>query len=61
MPPGGGRWRAVARIALGLAQVMAATVTLYLLTSTGTSTLTYGAAAVAGLLVLLSKVLFRDG
>jgi hypothetical protein len=47
------------RIALGLAQVMAATATAYLLVVTGVSTLTAWAIAGTALLVVLSKLLFR--
>jgi hypothetical protein len=52
------RW-ALVRIALGLAQVMAATATAYLLVVTGVSPLTVWAAAGTVLLVVLSKLLFR--
>ena len=51
-------WAAV-RVALGLGQVMAATVTLVLLLAFGTAWPTLAAAGVAGLLVLTSKLLFR--
>jgi hypothetical protein len=47
------------RVALGLGQVMAATVTLVLLLAFGTAWPTLAAAGVAGLLVLTSKLLFR--
>jgi hypothetical protein len=47
------------RIVLGVAQVMAATVTLVFLLSFGTAWPTLAAAGVAGLLVLTSKLLFR--
>jgi hypothetical protein len=52
------RW-ALVRIALGLAQVMAATATAYLLVVTGVSTLTVWAIGGTALLVVLSKLLFR--
>jgi hypothetical protein len=51
---------AVVRIVLGLLQVMGATATAYCLIQTGTSTLTIVAVAVTGLLVILSKLLFRE-
>jgi hypothetical protein len=61
--PGGRRpeekARAIVRIVLGVAQVMAATVTLVLLLAFGTAWPTLAAAGVAGLLVLTSKLLFR--
>lgn len=47
------------RIVLGLARVMGATVSLYFHLATGTSSLTVWAVAVTGLLVVLSKLLFR--
>ena len=50
---------AVVRIVLGLAQVMGATVSVYCLIQTGTSTLTVVSVAITGLLVVLSKLLFR--
>jgi hypothetical protein len=51
---------AVVRIALGLAQIMAATVTFVLLVQTGVNEWSMGLTAATGLLVLLSKWLFRD-
>jgi hypothetical protein len=50
--------RAVGQIVLGLAQVMAATVALYLLVRTGISEWSGGAVVVAGLFVVASKLLF---
>jgi hypothetical protein len=50
---------ATVRVVLGVAQVMAATITLVLLLSFGTAWPTLVAAGVAGLLVLTSKLLFR--
>jgi hypothetical protein len=47
------------RIALGTAQVMAATAGLVLMVETGTSVPTMATIAVAGLLVVVSKLLFR--
>jgi hypothetical protein len=58
-PDGRERLWAVVRIVLGLAQVMGATVAAWCLVQTGTSVLTLGAAAVTGLLVIVSKLLFR--
>ena len=62
-PPGGPTARekcwAVMRIALGTAQVMAATAGLVLMVETGTSVPTMATIAVAGLLVVVSKLLFR--
>jgi hypothetical protein len=57
----GGREKgwAVVRVGLGLAQVMAATVTLVLLVQTGANEWSLGAVTLTGLLVLLSKCLFR--
>jgi hypothetical protein len=52
------RIRAVGQIVLGLAQVMAATVALYLVVATGISEWSVGAVVVAGLLVAASKLLF---
>jgi hypothetical protein len=52
------RW-AVVRIILGTAQVMAATVSAYLLLRTGTNEWSVGALIVTALLVALSKWLFR--
>ncbi len=52
------RW-AVVRILLGTAQVMGATVSAYLLLQTGTNAWSLGAVTVTGLLVVLSKLLFR--
>ncbi len=52
------RW-AVVRILLGTAQVMGATMSAYLLLQTGTNAWSLGAVAVTGLLVVLSKLLFR--
>jgi hypothetical protein len=51
---------AVARIVLGPAQVMGATASAYLLVQTGPSTLTLGAVAITGLLVVVSKLLYRE-
>jgi hypothetical protein len=53
------KWWALVRIALGVAQVMAATATAYLLVVTGVSTLSVWAIAGTALLVVLSKLLFR--
>jgi hypothetical protein len=50
---------AVARVALGLVQVVAATVALVLLAQAGVNWASLGAAGAAGLLVLVSKLLFR--
>jgi hypothetical protein len=57
----GGREKAwaIVRIGLGLAQVIAATFAVALLFQTGANEWSLGAVAVAGLLVLLSKWLFR--
>jgi uncharacterized membrane protein (UPF0136 family) len=49
---------AVVRIVLGLAQVMGATLALYLLVQTGTSGLTIAAVVVTGLLTAGSTLLF---
>jgi hypothetical protein len=49
---------ALVRVALGLTQVMAATVTLYFLVQTGMSNLTTVATVVTLLLVVVSKLLF---
>lgn len=51
--------RAVLRIVLGNAQMLAAVVTLALLWQLGVSTLTVVAAAIAATLLVLSIVLFR--
>ncbi len=51
---------AVVRIILGLLQVMAATISLYLLVEMGANGVTLLAAGVTGLLVLMSKWLFRE-
>ncbi len=51
--------RAVVRIALGTAQVMAATVILVLLIETGASSLTVVATVITLLLVVVSRTLFR--
>jgi hypothetical protein len=52
------RW-AVVRVVLGTAQVMAATVSAYLLLRTGTNEWSVGALIVTALLVAMSKWLFR--
>lgn len=49
---------AVLRIALGLAQIMGATVALCLFLQTGASDLTIGVTVVTLLLVVLSRLLF---
>lgn len=49
---------AVLRIGLGLAQIMGATVAVYLLMQTGASNLTIVATIVTLLLVMLSRLLF---
>ena len=51
---------AVVRIVLGLAQVMSATFTFVLLVQMGVNEWSLGAIGITGLLVLLSKWLFRD-
>jgi hypothetical protein len=53
--------RAVGQIALGLAQVMAATVALYLLVTTGINDWSISAAALTGLLIVTSRILFGGG
>lgn len=52
------RW-AIVRIILGTSQVMAATVSAYLLLRTGANEWSVGALVVTALLVALSKWLFR--
>jgi hypothetical protein len=62
-PPGdppGGRAAAHARVALGLAQVTAATAALAFLVWTGAGALTPGATLAAACLAALSKALFWD-
>jgi hypothetical protein len=51
---------AVVRIVLGQAQIIGATVSLYCLIATGANALTMWAVSVTGLLVVASKLLFRD-
>ncbi len=53
------RRRAMLRILLGLAQIMAATVGLVLLLTTGMALATLVAVGGAGLLVAASRILFR--
>ena len=55
------RGRAVARIALGQAQIVAAVVSFCLLIGTGVSQWTVWAVAVTALLFVVSKLLFRQG
>jgi hypothetical protein len=50
--------QAVGQIALGLAQVMGATVAFYLLVQTGLNEWSVGAAAVTGVLTLATRILF---
>ena len=50
----------VVRIVLGLAQVIGATASAYVLVQTGLSTLTLVAVVITGLLVVVSNLLFRD-
>jgi hypothetical protein len=52
---------AVPRVALGVALVMCATIWLTLLLQTGTGAVSIGAVAVTGLLVVVSRLLFREG
>ena len=52
-------WAAV-RVLLGLSQIMGATATLYFLVETGASVLTLLGTGITGLLLLVSKLLFRD-
>jgi hypothetical protein len=59
-PTGREKWWRLVRITLGLAQIMAATATAYLLAVTGVTNLTLWALAGTGLLVVLSKLLFRE-
>ena len=54
------RRRALARIALGQAQVIAAVLGLVLFLQTGMSPATLTAVGVAGLLVLVSRAAFRE-
>jgi hypothetical protein len=51
---------AVARVALGVALVMCATISLTLLLQTGTGAVSIGAVTVTGMLVVVSKLLFRE-
>lgn len=53
--------RAVGQIALGLAQVMAATVAIYLLVTTGINDWSISAAALTGLLIVTSRIFFGGG
>jgi len=59
-PTSGERRRPVARVLLGQAQIVAATVALVLLFVFGPAWEALAAVAVAGLLVVASKLLFRD-
>ncbi len=59
-PTPGERRRALARIALGQAQIVAAVVGLVLFATTGASPATFAAVGVAGVLVVVSRVAFRD-
>ncbi|HJT75999.1 MAG TPA: hypothetical protein VJ739_02260 [Gemmataceae bacterium] len=60
-PSGREKVWAVVRLALGVAQVMGATISLTLLLQTETSAVAIGTVAVSGLLVVVSKLLFREG